>query len=43
VAFGKTASQLQSSIASMGSRIGPPWTKDHKTAALAAALILASN
>jgi hypothetical protein len=34
------ASQLQSSIASMGSRIGPPWTKDHKTAALAAALLL---
>ena len=39
-AFGKNASQLQSSIASMGSRIGPPWTKDHKTAALAAALLL---
>src|ERR1700733_631842 len=39
-AFGKNASQLQNSIASMGSRIGPPWTKDHKTAALAAALIL---
>jgi hypothetical protein len=43
VAFGKNASQLQSSIASMGSKIGPPWTKDHKSATLAAALILASN
>jgi hypothetical protein len=43
VAFGKTVGRLQGSIASMGSRIGAPWTKDHKTAALAAALILASN
>jgi hypothetical protein len=42
-AFGKTANQLQSSIASVGSRIGPPWTKDHKTAALAAALILTTS
>jgi hypothetical protein len=41
--LGKNANQLQSSIASMGSRIGPPWTKDHKTAALAAALVLASG
>jgi hypothetical protein len=43
LSFEKTAIQLQSSIASMGSRIGPPWTKDHKTAALAAALMLASD
>jgi hypothetical protein len=43
VAFGKNASQVQGTIASMGSRIGPPWTKDHKTAALAAALMLASD
>ncbi|MGA3224164.1 MAG: hypothetical protein ABSC65_10410 [Acidobacteriaceae bacterium] len=43
VAFGKTATQLQSSIASMGSKIGPPWTKDHKTSTLAAALILHSD
>jgi hypothetical protein len=43
VAFGQTANHLQASIASMGSKIGPPWTKDHKTAALAAAFILASN
>jgi hypothetical protein len=39
--FGNEASRLRASIASMGSTIGPPWTKDHKTAALAAALILA--
>jgi hypothetical protein len=42
-AFGNAASQVQGSIASIGKTIGPPWTKDHKTAALAAALILASE
>ncbi len=41
IAFGNAASRLQESIASLGSSIGPPWTKDHKTATLAAALILA--
>jgi hypothetical protein len=41
-AFGNAASRLQETIASLGRTIGPPWTKDHKTAALAAALILAS-
>ena len=40
-AFG-SASRIQGTIASLGKTIGPPWTKDHKTAALAAALILAS-
>jgi hypothetical protein len=40
-AFGNAASRVRASIASMGNSIGPPWTKDHKTAALAAALILA--
>lgn len=40
VVFGNEASRLRASIASLGSSIGPPWTKDHKTAALAAALIL---
>jgi hypothetical protein len=43
VAFGNAATRVQHSIASLGSSIGPPWTKDHKTAALAAALILASR
>jgi hypothetical protein len=42
-AFGNAASRLQDSIASLGKTIGPPWTKDHKTAALAAALILTSQ
>jgi hypothetical protein len=41
-AFGKAAIRVQGSIANLGRTIGPPWTKDHKTAALAAALILAS-
>ena len=39
--FGPAASQLQRRIAALGSSIGPPWTKDHKAAALAALLILA--
>ena len=42
-AFGNAATRVQHSIASLGSSIGPPWTKDHTTAALAAALILASR
>jgi hypothetical protein len=41
-AFGNAASRVHGNIASLGKTIGPPWTKDHKTAALAAALILAS-
>lgn len=39
--FGNSASRVQRRIATLGSSIGPPWTKDHKTAALAAATILA--
>jgi hypothetical protein len=39
--FGKDASRVRANIAIMGKSIGAPWTKDHKTAALAAALILA--
>jgi hypothetical protein len=41
VAFAKRAGQVQNSIASLGRSLGPPWTSDHKTAALAAALLLA--
>ena len=41
LAFGNAASRLHASISSLGDSIGPPWTKDHKTATLAAALILA--
>jgi hypothetical protein len=40
-AFANRAGRVQSSIASLGRSVGPPWTADHKTAALAAALILA--
>jgi hypothetical protein len=39
--FGSEASRMRASIAGMRNSIGPPWTKDHKTAALAAALVLA--
>ena len=39
-AFGNTASRVQQRIASLGNSIGPPWTKDHKTAALAASMVL---
>jgi hypothetical protein len=40
-AFGNAASRVQRKISSLGTCIGPPWTKDHKTAALAASMILA--
>jgi hypothetical protein len=39
--FGNEASRMQRRVSGLGSSIGPPWTKDHKTAALAAAIILA--
>ncbi len=42
IAFGPTASQVQRRIATLGSSIGPPWTKDHKAAALAALIALAA-
>jgi len=40
-AFGNAASRVQRRISSLGRSIGPPWTKDHKSAALAASMILA--
>jgi hypothetical protein len=40
-AFGPAAGRVQRRIASFGASIGPPWTKDHKAAALAASVILA--
>jgi|SRR5271167_3728755 len=40
-AFGNAANRIQRGISSLGSSIGPPWTKDHKTAAFAASMILA--
>jgi hypothetical protein len=39
--FGNAASRVQRRISTLGRSIGPPWTKDHKTAALAASMILA--
>jgi hypothetical protein len=41
--FGDAARRVQRRISSLGSSVGPPWTKDHKTAALAAAMILAQS
>jgi hypothetical protein len=41
--FGNRASRVQSAISNLGTSVGPPWTRDHKTAALAAALILAAS
>jgi hypothetical protein len=41
-AFGKAASVIQKRIDGMGRSLGAPWTKDEKTAALAAAIALAA-
>jgi hypothetical protein len=38
--FGNAAGRVVRRIASAGSAIGPPWTKDHKAAALAAGMML---
>jgi hypothetical protein len=40
-AFGRSASAIQKRIDGMGRSLGAPWTKDEKTAALAAAIVLA--
>jgi hypothetical protein len=39
-ALGKHAALVKKKIAALGKTLGPPWTADHKTAALAAALAL---
>ncbi len=41
--FGKAAAQTQRQISTLGRFLGPPWTKDQKTAALAALLVLANQ
>jgi len=41
--FGKAAAQTQRQISTLGRSLGPPWTKDQKTAALAALLVLANQ
>src|SRR5439155_22756108 len=41
--FGKAAAQTQRQISTLGRFLGPPWTKDQKTAAFAALLVLANQ
>jgi hypothetical protein len=38
--YGSAANRVQRNIASLGKSIGPPWTSDHKAAALGALLVL---
>lgn len=42
-AFGKSAPAIQKRIDGMGRSLGAPWTRDEKTAALAAAIVLAGT
>jgi hypothetical protein len=42
-AFGNAAAEVERRIARMGKSIGPPWTQDHKTAALAALMVLGTR
>lgn len=42
-AFARSAAETQKRINSMGRLLGPPWTQDEKTAALAAAIVLAGR
>jgi hypothetical protein len=39
--FGKAATRIGQQVSTLGRSIGPPWTKDQKTAALAALMVLA--
>jgi hypothetical protein len=41
VIFGSSAVRMQKRIAALGRSLGPPWTQDQKTAALAASIVLA--
>jgi len=41
--FGDAVSRVHRRISTLGSSIGPPWTKDHKMAALAVAILLAGE
>ncbi len=41
--FGKATPGLQQQVAGLGRSLGPPWTTDQKTAALAAAILLAQT
>lgn len=42
-AFGSASITVQRIISTLGASIGPPWTKDHKSATLAASLILRTS
>ncbi len=42
-AFGKAATRMRRQISTLGRSLGPPWTADQKTAALAALIVLASQ
>jgi len=41
--FGKAATRMRRQISTLGRSLGPPWTADQKTAALAALIVLASQ
>lgn len=41
--FGKEATRMRQQVSALGRSLGPPWTKDQKTAALAALLVLANK
>jgi hypothetical protein len=41
--FGKAATRMSQQISTLGRSLGPPWTKDQKTAALAALVVLANK
>jgi hypothetical protein len=41
--FGKAATRVLRQISTLGRSLGPPWTADQKTAALAASLVLAKK
>jgi hypothetical protein len=43
IAFGNEVSRVRLRLSRLGNSIGPPWTKDHKSAALAASIVLARN
>src|SRR6266852_5152513 len=42
-AFGKAAARMRRQISDLGRSLGPPWTKDQRSAALAALVVLAKK
>jgi len=41
--FGKAAARMRQQVSTLGRSLGPPWTADQKTAALAALVVLANK